>query len=71
MAFVPGPIDCGWNPKLDQEGRHQNIGIEHYAHQASPAFRLARRSARTSRTVFSMRDCNSPGTVSALRDLMS
>jgi hypothetical protein len=71
ISLLSGAIDRGREPQLNQESGNQDVGIEHHAHQALSAFPLARRSARTSRTVSSMRASISSGSVSALRALMS
>src|SRR6516225_3153416 len=56
---------------LEQKGGHQDVGVQHDAHQTMLCLIFARLSARTSRTVLSIRACNSSGSVSALRAFMS
>jgi hypothetical protein len=71
MSFLPGAIDRDRVPQLNREGGNQDVGIQHHTHQALPALPLARRSARTSLTVASMRAGSSLGSAPALRALMS
>jgi hypothetical protein len=43
FALFPGVVDRRRVARWSDEGRHQDIGIEHYAHQALSAFLFALR----------------------------
>src|SRR5208337_1816556 len=59
-TVFPGVVDCGGMARRGDQGGHQDVSIEHHAHQALSAFALARRSTRTSRTASSMNFERSP-----------
>jgi hypothetical protein len=51
----PHSDDCGGPAGRDDQGGHEDIDIDHHAHQALSAFFLVRRAARTSPTASSTR----------------
>src|SRR5262249_14592362 len=71
LAVLPGVTDGGGMAHWRNQRGHQDVGIDHHAHQALSALPRARRLMRTSRTASSTMRCNSPGSVLALRILMS
>jgi len=71
FSVQPGVDDSGGPAGWGDQGGHDDVGIEDHAHQALLAFRLARRSARTSLTASSTMHWISSGSASALRALMS